>query len=34
MPVIPAFRRMKQDDNEFKPNLGNMAKPYLKKIYK
>jgi hypothetical protein len=31
MPVIPAHRRLRQEDQEFKANLGYMAIPYLTK---
>jgi hypothetical protein len=30
MPVIPAFRRQRQENQEFKANLGYIAKPYFK----
>lgn len=34
-PIIPALRRLKQEDYKFEPNLGNLAKPCPKiKIYK
>jgi hypothetical protein len=30
-PVIPAFRRQRQEDPTFKTSLGYTARPYLKK---
>jgi hypothetical protein len=31
IPVISAFRRLRQEDHEFKANLGYIMNPYLKK---
>jgi hypothetical protein len=30
MPVIPALRRLRQEDHEFKTSLGYIARPCLK----
>jgi hypothetical protein len=30
MSIIPAFRRLRQEDPEFKSTLGYIARPYLK----
>lgn len=32
MPIIPAFKRLRQEDPEFKASPGYMATPYLLKI--
>jgi hypothetical protein len=32
MPVIPALRRLRQEHHKFKPSLGFVAKPCLKKM--
>jgi hypothetical protein len=29
-PVIPALRRVSQEDQEFKTSLGHMVRPYFK----
>lgn len=31
MPIIPTFRRLRQEDCKFKVSLGYLARPYLKK---
>jgi hypothetical protein len=31
MPLIPALKRMRQEDQEFKASLDYIARPYLKK---
>jgi hypothetical protein len=31
-PVIPALRKQRQEDGEFKGSVGYILKPYLKKI--
>jgi hypothetical protein len=33
-PVIPALRRLWQEDQGLESNLGYIARPYLKKILK
>jgi hypothetical protein len=31
MTIIPAFRRLRQEDCKFKANLGNIARPCLRR---
>jgi hypothetical protein len=31
MPIIPVFRRLKQEDQKFKASLDYTERPYLKK---
>jgi hypothetical protein len=33
MPIIPALRRLRQKDLEFKASLGYVTRPYVKDIF-
>jgi hypothetical protein len=32
IPIIPAFQRKRQEDDNFKASLGYIARPYLKNL--